>query len=85
MIKRRDCPLCRSEGLGPWSQVVLRAGGREVTAILFQAADEWLERGDIGLSDAASALLEGRESERLFVSHVQRLGEVRELSRSIHR
>lgn len=70
VIMRRDCPLCRSEGLGPRSQVLLRAAGREVTAILFQGAEEWLERDEIGLSDAAWSLLEGREGELVSVSHV---------------
>jgi thymidine phosphorylase len=49
----------------------LRADGREVTAILFQGAEEWLERDEIGLSDAAWALLGGREGELVAVSHVQ--------------
>lgn len=73
VIMRRDCPLCRSEGLGPRSQVVVRAGVREVTAILFQGAEEWLERDEIGLSDAAWMLLGGREGELVTVSHVQPL------------
>ena len=73
VIMRRDCPLCRSEGLAPRSQVLLRADGREVTAILFQGAEEWLERDEIGLSDAAWALLDGREGELVSVSHVQPL------------
>lgn len=71
VVMRRDCALCRSEGLGPRSQVLLRADGREVTAILFQGAEEWLERDEIGLSDAAWALLGGREGEFVSVSHVQ--------------
>lgn len=70
VIMRRDCPLCRSEGLALRSQVLLRADNREVTAILFQGAEEWLERDEIGLSDAAWALLGGREGEPVSVSHV---------------
>jgi thymidine phosphorylase len=73
VIMRRDCPLCRSEGLASRSQVLLRADGREVTAILFQGAEELLERDEIGLSDAAWALLNGREGELVSVSHVQPL------------
>lgn len=73
VIMRRDCPLCRSEGLGARSQVLLRAAGREVTAILFQGAEDWLERDEIGLSDAAWSQLEGREGELVSVSHVQPL------------
>lgn len=73
VIMRRDCPICHSEGLAPRSQVLLRADGREVTAILFQGAEELLERDEIGLSDAAWELLAGREGELVSVTHVQPL------------
>lgn len=73
VIIRRDCPLCRSEGLGPRSQVLLRADHREVTAILFEGAEDWLECDEIGLSEAAWTLLQGREGEPVSVSHVQPL------------
>ena len=73
VIMRRDCPLCRSEGLGARSQVLVCAGSREVTAILFQGLEESLERDEIGLSDAAWQLLDGREGELVSVSHVQPL------------
>ena len=33
---REDSPVCRSEGHGPRSQVLLMAHGREVTATLYQ-------------------------------------------------
>ncbi|HYX47070.1 MAG TPA: thymidine phosphorylase family protein, partial [Sphingomicrobium sp.] len=69
-IMRRDCPLCRSEGLASRSQVLVRAGGREVTAILFQGAETFLDRDEIGLSDAAWELLKGREGELVTISHV---------------
>jgi thymidine phosphorylase len=72
-IMRRDCPLCRSEGLASRSQVVVKAGGREVTAILFQGAETFLDRDEIGLSDAAWELLQGREGEPVTISHVQPL------------
>lgn len=73
VIMRRDCPLCRSEGLSSRSQVLLRAGSREVTAILFQGLESSLERDEIGLSEAAWDLLEGREGELVSISHVQPL------------
>ena len=69
-IMRRDCPLCRSEGLASRSQVVVTAGGRQVTAILFQGAEAVLERDEIGLSDAAWELLKGREGELVTISPV---------------
>lgn len=73
VIMRRDCPIGRSEGLASRSQIVLRADKREVTAILFQGAEEWLEPDEIGLSDAAWNLLGGHEGERVTISHVQPL------------
>ena len=73
VFMRRDCPLCRSEGLASRSQVIVRTGGREVTAILFQGAETFLDRDEIGLSDAAWELLNGREGELVSISHVQPL------------
>ncbi len=73
VIMSRDCPLCRSEGLGSRSQVLLSADGREVTAILFQGLEDSLEADEIGLSDAAWKLLGGREGEMVSVTHVQPL------------
>jgi len=68
---RRDCPLCRSEGFAARSQVLVRANQREVTAILFQGLEDSLERDEIGLSDAAWSLLDGREGELVSISHIQ--------------
>ena len=70
---RRDCPVCRSEGLASRSQVIVRAGSREVTAVLFQGAETFLDRDEIGLSDAAWELLDGREGEPVTISHVPQL------------
>jgi thymidine phosphorylase len=72
-IIRRDCPLARSEGLASRSQIVSHAEGREVTAILFQGAEALLERDEIGLSDAAWTLLNGRDGELVSISHMQPL------------
>lgn len=80
VVMRSDCLVCRSEGLAPRSQVLLRADGREVAAILFQGADELLEPNEIGLSEAAWDLLGGVEHERVRISHlppVESMGSVR--------
>lgn len=66
---RTDCAVCASEGLAPRSQVLLSAGGREVTAILFQGADDVLVEGEVGLSEAAWDLLGAAESEQATVTH----------------
>ena len=69
VIMRTDCAVCRSEGLAPRSQVLLRADGREVTAILFQGADDFLAQGEVGLSEAAWELLSANEGELVSVTH----------------
>jgi thymidine phosphorylase len=70
VIMRTDCPVCRSEGLAARSQVLLRADGREVTAVLFQHDDGELRPDEIGLSEAAWKLLAGNEGELVQVAHV---------------
>lgn len=69
VIMRTDCRVCRSEGLAPRSQVLLRTDGREVTAILFQGADDVLAADEVGLSEAAWELLSASEGEWVNVSH----------------
>lgn len=68
VVMRTDCAVCRSEGLAPRSQVLLRTDGRDVAAILFQGADELLAHDEIGLSEAAWKLLGGREGEWVTIS-----------------
>lgn len=71
VIMRTDCPVCKSEGLAPRSQVVLRIRDREVTAILFQGADDVLANEEVGLSEAAWELLGADEGEWVTVSHAR--------------
>jgi thymidine phosphorylase len=80
VVMRTDCPVCRSEGLAPRSQLLIRANGREIIAILFQGADEMLAADEIGLSEAAWRLLGASEGEWVAISHppaVSSLGFVR--------
>jgi thymidine phosphorylase len=60
VVMRTDCPVCHSEGLAARSQVLLRAGKREVTAVLFQQDDAQLKLDEVGLSEAAWKLLAAR-------------------------
>lgn len=83
VIMRTDCPVCRSEGLAARSQVLLRSGDREVTAVLFQQDDGRLAADEIGLSEAAWKLLGGREDELVEVSHVPPLDSMRWVRRRI--
>lgn len=69
VVMRTDCAVCRSEGLAPRSQVLLRTNGREIVAVLFQGADDFLETDEIGLSEAAWDLLGRRDGEWVTISH----------------
>ena len=80
VIMRTDCPVCRSEGLAPRSQVLLRTDGREIMAILFQGADDVLKQDEVGLSEAAWKLLAASDGEWVTISHapaVSSMGAVR--------
>ena len=70
VVMRTDCPVCRSEGLAPRSQVLLRTDGHEVAAILFQSDDGILSHDEIGLSEAAWSLLGGSEGDWVTISHL---------------
>ena len=74
VVMRTDCPVCRSEGLAPRSQVLLRTNGHEMVAVLFQGADQLLERDEIGLSEAAWKLLAASEGDWVTISHPPALG-----------
>ena len=69
VVMRTDCPVCRSEGLSARSQVLIRAGKREVAAVLFQQDDGRLQPDEVGLSEAAWKLLDGREGELVQITH----------------
>ena len=84
VIVRSDCPVCRSEGLSPRSQVLLRAEGREVTAILFQHEGRLLRPGEIGLSEAAWAVLRSTEGEPVEISHAPSLDSLSAVRRRIY-
>ena len=80
VVLRTDCAVCRSEGLAPRSQLLVQAGKRAVAAILFQGADDLLDQGEIGLSEAAWDLLGAVEGEPVRISHlppVHSMGAVR--------
>ena len=83
VIMRTDCAVCRSEGLAARSQVLLRAGNREVTAVLFQQDDGRLAKDEVGLSEAAWKLLDGRDGELVQVTHLPPLESLRWVRRRI--
>jgi len=69
VVMRTDCPVCRSEGLAPRSQVLLRTNGHEIVAVLFQGDDKTLGQDEIGLSEAAWELLAASEGDWVTISH----------------
>ena len=84
VVVRADCPVCRSEGLAPRAQVLLRTDGREVTAILFHEHGGSLKPGEIGLSDAAWSLLKSTEGELVEISHAPTLESLSAVRRRIY-
>jgi thymidine phosphorylase len=83
VVMRTDCPVCRSEGLSARSQVLIRAGKREVAAVLFQQDDDRLQPDEVGLSEAAWKLLDGREGELVQITHFPPLESLRWVRRRI--
>lgn len=84
VLMRSDCHVCRSEGLGPRSQVLLMANGREVLALLYQVSDSLLGHGEAGLSEAAWARLGIAEGAELAVRHPPPLGSLSAVRRRIY-
>jgi len=68
-IMRTDCHVCRAEGLGSRSQVLLSAGGRQVQATLFQADGELIAQGEAGVSEAAWTRLQVADGDAITVTH----------------
>lgn len=83
VIMRTDCPVCRSEGLAARSQILLRAGDREVVAVLFQQNDGRLQSDEVGLSEAAWKLLGARDGELVEITHLPPLESLRWVRRRI--
>ena len=53
VFMRADCHVCRSEGLTASSRVLLRSGGRECLATLYQVSSDILDHDEAGLSESA--------------------------------
>ena len=73
VFMRRDCPVCRSEGFSAQSQVLLKAGGRQIIATLYQITGELIGTGEAALSDAAWRRLGIREGDVIDVQHPEPL------------
>jgi thymidine phosphorylase len=84
VLMRRDCHVCRSEGLSSRAQVVLSAGGQEVYATLYQMDDGHLEIDQAGLSEEAWRLLKVAEGDAVGVRHAPALESMSSVRRRIY-
>ncbi|MGE3600511.1 MAG: thymidine phosphorylase family protein [Dehalococcoidia bacterium] len=73
VFMRTDCPVCRSEGLSPRSQVILNASGRSAYATLYQVSSDFLSIDEIGIAESTWAQLGASEGEPVVVRHPPRL------------
>lgn len=73
VFMRRDCPVCRSEGFTAHSRILLRAGGRQVIATLYQVIGEIIGIHDAALSEAAWARLGVQDGDAVTVEHPEPL------------
>ncbi len=84
VLMRADCHVCRSEGLAPRSQVLLKAHGRQVLATLYQLGEGLLQVDEAGLSEAAWAHLGVKAGDRIVVRHPPALASMASVRRRIH-
>lgn len=85
VLMREDSPVCRSEGHAPRSQVLLMAGGREVTATLYQIAGGGLVGAhEAGLSEAAWERLGVADGDEIQVRHPPALTSMSSVRRRVY-
>lgn len=80
-IMRSDCHVCRSEGLSARAQVLIRSGGREILATLYQVSGDFIALNEVGLSEGAWERLGIRSGDPVTVQHpdmVESLGRMRQ-------
>lgn len=77
---RDDCHVCRSEGFGAQSRIVISLDSRSIIATLNVVKGGLLSPGEAGLSEAAWRLLNASEGDRVELEHprpLESLGKVR--------
>ncbi|WP_292072290.1 thymidine phosphorylase family protein [Brevundimonas sp. UBA7534] len=84
VLMRRDCPVCRSEGLSSRAQVVLSAGGREVYATLYQMEGDLLGHDEVALSEEAWRLLGVAPGDPVAVRHAPAIESMSSVRRRIY-
>lgn len=66
---RRDCHVCRAEGFNSQSRIQLRLNGNSVIATLDIIGNDWLEQGEVGVSEATWKLLHATEGDAVSITH----------------
>jgi thymidine phosphorylase len=85
VLMREDSPVCRSEGHGPRSQVLLMAQGREVMATLYQVTgDQLVQTDEAGLSEAAWERLGVADGDQIHVRHPPALTSMSSVRRRVY-
>ncbi len=84
VVMRSDCFVCRSEGLAARSQVLLRAGAREIVASLVHSSGDLLDHGEIALSDMAWESLGVAEGDTITIEHAPPIASLPNLRRRIY-
>lgn len=83
VVMRTDCHVCRAEGLSARSQVLIRAGDRQVYAILFQI-DDFLRPDEVALSESAWDLLGVQEGDPIVITHAPALESLSHVRRRVY-
>jgi thymidine phosphorylase len=83
-VMRTDSYVCRAEGLGARSQVLVQAGDRQVQALLYQIDSELLAADQVALSEAAWQALGIRDGDVVQASHPPVLESLAGVRRRIH-
>ena len=85
VIMRTDCHVCRSEGLGSRSQVLVSSSGRQVQATLFQIeGDNLLAIDQIALTETAWQILRIEEGAAVTVTHAPSVESLASVRRRIY-
>jgi len=81
---RADCHVCRSEGFQAQERVLVRASARTIVATLNVLHNGLIESTDIGLSEAAFALLGAEAGEQVELAHPHALESMSDVRRKIY-
>lgn len=84
VLMRRDCHVCRSEGLSSRAQVVLSAAGREVYATLYQMDGDVLGLDEAALSEEAWRQLAVAPGDPVVVRHAPAIDSMSSVRRRIY-